>query len=646
MTHSVRSGASPGFPGTSFPAIPVQNTGSARSSNDDSAADSSAAPFSDFRSVMEKQSSEEDASSSSDPRDSRDSKQPPESAPVAPARMASGSTARTAALVPNVILRSIQPKDGATPASSSQAPASPAIALTTADDASVPEVRQSVVTGPVTFFANIPQTSSQAQSKQPESFRGELETATNQAAPTAATVVSQQADASPQAYAVPQGNTVAQTVLPVNRGRLSFDRMSSSADGSFTISAYSQASAPALASASITGSDTIAPASSSASPASAPLSSTLADATSAPVCAANNEPDSVSSSNQPSPQPIDPDRRSAPPASSLPLEPIIPKQRSSTFPEQSLPQNPADLFRLNPAVLPSTAGPESPINPAQTAAAGAPVPPQNGSSSNGGPDYRDLQVDAQPAAGAPLASVPVAFEARLSPVPPAPASADAGVPPQPPPEQFTSKPSPAGPAAETTIAASPVAASAATAMVKTETAFDAGSAQTPASSLASPPSAAPIRTTTAEPGVSTADRMQTMIEAPAPLASSHQAITVKVPGPTSDTGIDLRFVERGGDIHLSVRTSSPEVAQELRGGLNDLVGRLEHAGIRTEVSNTSSAGSSLADSSKDQGESERKGSSRNPGDSQNQQQNSRGSSRSRWMEALEHSSTLSKEQTQ
>lgn len=153
---------------------------------------------------------------------------------------------------------------------------------------------------------------------------------------------------------------------------------------------------------------------------------------------------------------------------------------------------------------------------------------------------------------------------------------------------------------------------------------------------------------------SAAERMQSMIEAPSPLASSRHSILVKVPGETAGTGIDLRFVERAGDIHLSVRTPSSEVAQQLRGGLNDLVGKLEHAGIRAEVSSPSTGDAQLSNQSKDQNSQQdsspdRRG-GRNQADSQSQQQPSREQNQSQWFQAIADSagqtetSTFSKEQ--
>lgn len=179
---------------------------------------------------------------------------------------------------------------------------------------------------------------------------------------------------------------------------------------------------------------------------------------------------------------------------------------------------------------------------------------------------------------------------------------------------------------------------------KVETALTAMPTPAPAASAATQPHPQ-AATTTAAGDISAAARMQTLMEPAAQPAGPHNSITVKVPGTASDAGIDLRFVDRGGNIHLSVRTPSAEVAQELRGGLNDLVGKLEHAGIRAEVSSPAaneSGNQSPNNQSKDNrdsqdGSADRRGSGRDQADSQSQQQDSRGPDRSRWMEALEGS---------
>jgi hypothetical protein len=82
--------------------------------------------------------------------------------------------------------------------------------------------------------------------------------------------------------------------------------------------------------------------------------------------------------------------------------------------------------------------------------------------------------------------------------------------------------------------------------------------------------------------LSPAAQMDRVIDPPAAAPKTNNDITVRIPDSTGqDTAV--RFVERAGEIHVSVRTSDVEMAQSLRGGLNDLVNHLEDGGIRTEV---------------------------------------------------------------
>src|ERR1700677_556963 len=143
------------------------------------------------------------------------------------------------------------------------------------------------------------------------------------------------------------------------------------------------------------------------------------------------------------------------------------------------------------------------------------------------------------------------------------------------------------------------------------------------------PAAAP------QPEVPVATQMQTLIESPAATAPSH-AVTVNVRESPDDPGVNLRFVERGGEIHVSVRTSDLGLAQDLRGGLTDLTGRLEHAGIRTEISNLS-AGEPNSQRDAQQPPPDHRGSGRQSQDSQREQQEPRKNNPSAWRKAIEDS---------
>ena len=134
-----------------------------------------------------------------------------------------------------------------------------------------------------------------------------------------------------------------------------------------------------------------------------------------------------------------------------------------------------------------------------------------------------------------------------------------------------------------------------------------------------------------------------------PHGSSHQIlqrrrtntnhdITVRIPDST-DQGTAVRFVERAGEIHVSVRTSDAEMAQTLRGGLNDLVNHLEDGGIRTR-SVATRFGSNSASSQNDSQQpfADPDGSNgRQYSSGSNSEQESKQQNKPRWVEELEGS---------
>src|SRR5262249_39755441 len=112
---------------------------------------------------------------------------------------------------------------------------------------------------------------------------------------------------------------------------------------------------------------------------------------------------------------------------------------------------------------------------------------------------------------------------------------------------------------------------------------------------------------------------------------------------------DVRFVERAGEVHVMVRTTDTEMAQTLRGGLNDLVGRMEHTGIRAEVWRPNQDAAPMQSDSQQQswdqrGDHQGSGSGRNhqqnPEERENDRQNGE---KPRWVEELETSLTQSKQ---
>jgi hypothetical protein len=136
-------------------------------------------------------------------------------------------------------------------------------------------------------------------------------------------------------------------------------------------------------------------------------------------------------------------------------------------------------------------------------------------------------------------------------------------------------------------------------------------------------------------------RMEQWIDPPKTPSSSSRDITIRVPDAT-ERGASVRFVDRGGEIRVSVRTGDAELAQTLRGGLSDFVGRLDHSGIRAEVWRPAAIATPQSDAQNDskngsQNQGNQNGAGRNSSGSQSQQDSRQGTNKPRWVEELETS---------
>jgi hypothetical protein len=98
-------------------------------------------------------------------------------------------------------------------------------------------------------------------------------------------------------------------------------------------------------------------------------------------------------------------------------------------------------------------------------------------------------------------------------------------------------------------------------------------------------------------------RTERVIEPPAAPPTSANDIRVQVPDHNGGS-TQVRFVESGGEVRVSVRTADEGLAQNLRSHLNDLSQRLSDGGIPAEIWKP---GSSAASSQNNQPQPDREG---------------------------------------
>jgi hypothetical protein len=110
---------------------------------------------------------------------------------------------------------------------------------------------------------------------------------------------------------------------------------------------------------------------------------------------------------------------------------------------------------------------------------------------------------------------------------------------------------------------------------------------------AAPPQAKPVSSADSNPPqqpVEAARSLDATAGAGAPAASDSVSATpaplknlsIQV-GQSPQDRVELRVVERSGELQVAVRAANPDVAQGLRQGLSELVGRLEQNGFRAEA---------------------------------------------------------------
>ena len=100
--------------------------------------------------------------------------------------------------------------------------------------------------------------------------------------------------------------------------------------------------------------------------------------------------------------------------------------------------------------------------------------------------------------------------------------------------------------------------------------------------------------------------------------------------------VDIRLMDRGGDIRVAVRTPDADLTRNLRSGVSELAGRLEQSGYHTEIWRPAEAGFSPADHGREGGDKSgafgaRGGNPQRPQD-QNQEREQR--QQPRWVEEM------------
>jgi hypothetical protein len=134
---------------------------------------------------------------------------------------------------------------------------------------------------------------------------------------------------------------------------------------------------------------------------------------------------------------------------------------------------------------------------------------------------------------------------------------------------------------------------------------------------------------------SSAARVEAAAEGAVARPGSSRDIMVRIPDAT-DRGTNVRFVERGSEVHIAVHTGDSELAQTLRSGLSDLTARLQHTGIQAEVWRPGSE-SSQSDSRNQSQDPRDSGDRRNEPGAQRDGQDPPSDEKPRWVQELDAS---------
>jgi hypothetical protein len=131
-------------------------------------------------------------------------------------------------------------------------------------------------------------------------------------------------------------------------------------------------------------------------------------------------------------------------------------------------------------------------------------------------------------------------------------------------------------------------------------------------------------------------------EPPVKPAEPLKQLSIQV-GDSQQQRVELRVVERSGELQVSVRSASPEVTQGLRQGLSELVGRLDQSGFHAEAwrPGATAGVQGTVETRQESAQFQNNGSQGQPSSQQQsrQQGNQHQSPRPQWVEELEGSLT-------
>jgi len=247
---------------------------------------------------------------------------------------------------------------------------------------------------------------------------------------------------------------------------------------------------------------------------------------------------------------------------------------------------------------------------------------------------------------APVSSSPIAFAARLSAEP---GTAPAEQQPQP---ATQSAPQPghaiseAKPASEPqTVTAIQTAAQAGGSSVHTGADQNEGQQQKPEQSPLPTQSTVYERAETVRPDSVRAPEQAAQprgaeIEPPAPSANHAQIRDVRMQLTGSENQrVDVRVLDRGGELRVSVRADDPSLVRSLQDNMADLATRLDQGHFRSEIWTPRTEAVSRSESSGTNGRTLSNGNESSGQDGQGRQQNGRQNHQPAWLDDFEESTT-------